>query len=176
MNAAFNMSVLIGVAMLAMTMGCDRKPAQLESAAPDLEQAAVETEAQATPEPLGPTAEGESYKISTIADERYTPGPGKFGVNLNARGKWHVNQDYPIELSLNGKLPQNGRALELKKKTYTKADVAEIGEDAVRYEVAFSTPKPGPYDVEAELSFAMCTPKTCVQETRKVAVALKVEQ
>jgi hypothetical protein len=94
---------------------------------------------------------------------------GNFVVALEPKGHWHINQDYPISIKV--KAPAG---LELPKAELGKPDAAEFGEKIAKFDVPFTPKAAGPATVECEVSFAMCTPETCVPDTRTLALALPV--
>jgi hypothetical protein len=90
-------------------------------------------------------------------------------VVLTALGGYHVNPDYPIRVDLEGPA-----TLRWAKPSLGKADAAEFGEHAARFEAGFTAEQPGTHEVKARLDFAVCTKETCVPDQRTVALKVKV--
>lgn len=145
-----------------------------------------EAPAAASPEPAAPTApaaapaapaaaatpsiEDKTFKLALVSEPEYTAGaPAKLKLVLEARGGYHVNQDYPIRVDL--KAPA---AVKLDKTSLGKADAAEFGEPAARFELPF-TAQSGSHQLTADVDFAVCTPETCMPDQRKLAIALNVK-
>ena len=93
-----------------------------------------------------------------------------FAVTLKPRGIYHVNQEYPVALSVH---PTAG--LSFPKAELAKSDLAEMGEKLARFDVPFTAEKAGTYHVEAHLRFAVCTPDNCVPDERTLALQLSVQ-
>lgn len=88
---------------------------------------------------------------------------------LQAKGGYHVNQDYPIRVDL--KAPAG---LKLAKSSLGKPDAAAFGEQSASFDVGFSADKGAQY-VSATVDFAVCTADTCVPDQRTVATAVNVQ-
>ena len=92
-----------------------------------------------------------------------------YGITLSAKEPWHVNQDYPIAIHLTAPA-----GVALAKSTLERADAAAFGEREARFDVPFTPSAPGEHEVQAHVSFAMCTDENCVMEDRTVALRLAV--
>jgi hypothetical protein len=125
----------------------------------------------AAPEaPPGPSVEDNTFKLSLVSEPEYTAGSAStLKLVLEARGNYHVNQDYPIKVDL--KAPAG---MTLPKPSLGKPDAAEFGEKIARFELPFSA-TPGAYELTADVDFAVCTPETCVPDQRKLAVKVAVK-
>lgn len=118
-----------------------------------------------------PSVEGDSFRLEATAGEGYTAGAlAQFGIAIEHKGEWHVNQDYPFSVTLHG--PEG---LSFPKDRLGKDDAAEFGDDGIRVEVPFTPSAAGEAPVSADVSFAMCNPQTCVMERHTVALNLAVE-
>jgi hypothetical protein len=95
---------------------------------------------------------------------------GSFALTLKPRGIYHINQEYPVALSVH---PTAG--LSFPKAEMTKKELAQMGEKLARFDVPFTAEKPGAYHVEAQLRFAVCTPDNCVPDERTLALELSVQ-
>jgi hypothetical protein len=83
---------------------------------------------------------------------------------------YHVNQDYPMNVTLDG-----GDALQLPKRELKKADAATFTEKLARFDVPFTPSKAGSHRVDAKVKFAVCTPENCMPDERTLALVLPVE-
>jgi hypothetical protein len=127
---------------------------------------------QADGQSAGPVAKGESFELRAAAAPQYDSGSlGQFEVTLTGRGKWHINQDFPVKVSVAAP-----GEVELTKRELKKSDAAEFAEEKARFEIPFTPQSKGEHRVEAEVSFAMCTPETCVPQKKKLAVKLPVSK
>jgi hypothetical protein len=127
---------------------------------------------EAPVEAAGPRIETDSFVLEVASTEpRYRVGKsGQLAIELEGRGKWHVNQDYPIRVNLSG-APGVG----LEQAELVKQDAKVFTEDEVRFETAVEPSQTGDHEVACEVSFAMCTDENCVLEKRTVAMQVKVE-
>lgn len=117
-----------------------------------------------------PVVEDTSFKLGLTSDAEYTAGtPATLKLLLEARGGYHVNQDYPIKVQLKA-----AGGVALPKPNLAKADAAEFGEHKVRFELPF-TAEAGAREVSADVDFAVCTAETCVPDQRTVTLSLNVK-
>jgi hypothetical protein len=140
-----------------------------------------EPEGTALPAPAAPAVEKKaeppkqsiddtSFHLALESQPTYTSGQaGTVQLVLEARGGYHVNEDYPLRVNL--KAPA---AVKLTKDALSKSDAAQIGQEQARFDLGFSA-EPGTHELLATVDFAVCTKETCVPDQRTVAVALKVQ-
>jgi hypothetical protein len=118
---------------------------------------------------------------SSIDDPGFTlrladAGPYKAGelsrvvLHLEPRGAFHINQEYPVEITLSGDADTS-----FPKTTLAKADAAEFGEKNARFDVPFSAKAAGDHKVLANVKFAVCTAENCVPDERNLSLALAVK-
>ena len=93
-----------------------------------------------------------------------------FSITLRPKGNYHVNQEYPISITLSGPT-----AVHLAKATLERGDAAEFGERLARFDVPFTPASAGTHRVVADVDFAVCTPETCMPDRRTVALAVVVQ-
>lgn len=159
------------VALAAALLGavaCNKSEPPAPSAAP----AAPLEQKPAEPKPVaaGPSVEDTSFKLALVGEPEYTAGtPGKLKLTLEARGGYHVNQDYPMKVQLKA-----AGGLTLPKSSLGKGDASEFGEKVVNFELPF-TAEPGSRDISADVDFAVCTAETCVPDQRTVVLSLNVK-
>jgi hypothetical protein len=120
--------------------------------------------------PLSDKAEDPTFELALVSTGPYAAGkPASFSVSLKPRGDYHVNEDYPFSVTL------EGQAMTLPKTELGKADAAEFTENGVRLDVPFTASETGECSVKANVKFAVCTPETCVPDERTLALALTVQ-
>lgn len=167
---------IFGLTLLALAMGGCKSNAP----APKGHDPSDHANHQPTPakptanpdEPAGPRIETGSFLLE-VASVRPKYSVGKTGevtIELEGRGEWHVNQDYPIRVEL-----QAGPEAGLQQKELVKEDAKEFNEDRVRFVAGLAPAKAGDHEVTCDVSFAMCTDENCVLENRTLAMQVKVE-
>lgn len=125
--------------------------------------AAIEAEA-------GPVAEDPTFELRATASGPYAAGEeGTFQIQLTPRGRYHVNQDFPMNIALDG---PDGVALPAE--DLGNAQAAEFTEETARFEVPFTPSAAGEHRVTAEVDFAVCTPEACMPDRRTLALVLPV--
>lgn len=125
-----------------------------------------------TDQPAGPRIETASFLLEVGSPEaKYGVGrAGEVEIEIEGRGEWHVNQDYPIRVDL-----EAGPGAGLQRRELVKGDAKEFNEDRVRFVAALQPTKAGSHEVKCDVSFAMCTEENCVLENRTVAMRVEVE-
>ena len=119
----------------------------------------------------GPTVTDVSFELRATASGPYASGEqGTFEVRLAPRGEYHVNEDYPMTVTVSG--PEG---LTLPSAPLGTDDAAEHGEALARFEVPFTAAGAGEHTVRCEVDFAVCTPEACVPDHRTLALALPVQ-
>jgi hypothetical protein len=146
-------------------LACSKAEPKPEPAAPAAPALAAEPKSAPTP-----SVEDNTFKLTLVSEPEYTAGaPARLQLLLEAKGGYHVNQDYPIRVDL--KAPA---AVKLQKPSLGKPDAAEFGEHKARFDLPFSADK-GSHQLMADVDFAVCTPETCVPDQRTLAVSLSVK-
>lgn len=161
----FVASALCVVGVMACT-GAEQPAAPSPSPSVPAAPAPAEKKAEAPKQSVDDT----SFHLALESQPTYTSGqPGTVKLVLEARGGYHVNEDYPLRVDL--KAPA---AVKLTKGSLSKGDAAQIGQEQARFDLGFSA-EPGTHELLATVDFAVCTKETCVPDQRTVAVALKVQ-
>jgi hypothetical protein len=130
----------------------------------------------ATPEPAAPAAAGPvvtdtGFELRATATGPYKAGQASsFGVALTASGGYHVNEEFPIRVTV--RAPEG---VTLPKGQLVRADAAEFGAERARFDVPFTPVAAGEKRVEVQVDFAVCTPENCMPDQRTLALALPVE-
>lgn len=170
---AFTVAVCVCLAVVAVA--CKSEPAP--EAAPPAEEAKPEPAAPAQPPPAaaakeaGPSVSEPSFDLTLATAGNYKAGElGRVVLTLTPKGIYHVNQDYPISISL--KAPAE---VSLPKASLEKSDAAEFGEKVAKFDVPLTPSKAGEHTLLADVDFAVCTEETCVPDQRKLALKLAVE-
>ena len=94
---------------------------------------------------------------------------GRVVLQIEPRGKFHINQEYPVEISLTGS-PETT----FPKATLSRPDAAEFDEKKARFEVPFTAKSAGDHKLACNVKFAVCTDENCVPDERDLSLALAV--
>lgn len=144
---------------MALCAGCESAatPAA-ETLAPAKGAEPSTAPAPAADEALTPSIEDTTFRLA-LADA------GEQGVvlTLEARGGYHINQEFPFNAAL------SSDSLELPKASLAKDDAREFGETQARFPVITEVPA-GEHEIVANVRFAVCTDETCVPDKRKLAL------
>jgi hypothetical protein len=177
--AATSVAMCIASAALAGASGCNgNKDAQ--AAEPSAEAAKAPAVDVAAPKPVAvqkPSAadapssvEESNFSLKLVSAGPYKAGElSRFVVNLEPRGVFHVNQEYPIEISL-----KSTDETSFPKATLERADAAQFDEKKARFDVPFTAKSAGDHKILANVKFAVCTDENCVPDERDLALAVAV--
>lgn len=122
------------------------------------------------PQPVGPTATGNTFSLVSSGAESYRAGEvGQFAIELTGREGWHVNMEYPTVVQL------EGEGLTFPSARLEREQAAQYAEERVRFDVPFTPAAAGERSVTARVQFAMCNPSNCVPEERTLTLALAVQ-
>jgi hypothetical protein len=153
--------------LVFLAAACTREEA---ATAPEPKPAPLATPHVKAPEPPKPTIEDTTFRLAFAApDAPAADQPGNAQLTLEARGGYHVNQDYPIRVDVKG-----APGLTLEKSSLGRNDAKEFSEEKASFAVPFKAPG-GSYDLTATIDFAVCTKETCVPDQRTVALAVQVK-
>lgn len=159
--------------------GCGGNKEAAAAAAPAAEApAAAKVEA---PKPVETAKVPPSAAPSSIEEAGFSlklaeAGPYKAGelsrfvLHLEPRGVFHINQEYPIEISLTG----DGET-SFPKASLARPDAAEFGEKKARFDMPFTAKAAGDHKLLANVKFAVCTAENCVPDERDLALAVAVK-
>ena len=170
--------VRVGVmgAVLVLGAACGSKPAE-SAAAPAAPPPAAPAPAP-SPVPAEPikgvapsSIEEASFALKLAEAGPYKAGElGRVVVHIEPRGEFHINQEYPVEISFSG-TPETS----FPKATFTKPDAAEFGDKKARFEVPFTAKSAGDHKLSCNVKFAVCTDENCVPDERDLSLALAVK-
>lgn len=111
-----------------------------------------------------------SFELRSDAPGPYAAGSeGHFTIRLTPRGNYHVNQDYPLSITLTGPA-----GVTFPHPTVTADQAQTMTEQLASFDVPFTAGAAGTQHVTALVDFAVCTPEACMPDTRTVAVDLAV--
>ena len=176
---------LLVAASLVLAAGCGSS-----------ESAATPTDTTGTPPPATPSAHGDTpptanppagdppaaapsgavvtdtgFELRATASGPYHAGQlGTFGIALTPNGEYHVNEEYPIRVTV--RAPSE---LTLPKTSLERGDAAEFSAQKARFDVPFTPTAAGERRVEVQVDFAICTPQNCMPDQRTLALVLPVE-
>lgn len=163
----------VGSMCVALAFGCGGKPTESATAATPPAPSPVPAEPIA---PVPPSAAPSSIEEASFALRLAEAGPYKAGelgrvvLQIEPRGKFHINQEYPVEIALSGTADTN-----FPKSTLLRPDASEFGEKKARFEVPFTAKTTGDHKLLANVKFAVCTDENCVPDERNLALALAVK-
>lgn len=163
----------LAMMMLAACAACERAPIppsgekSAESAQSDRSQDAPNEGALIN----APQAvEGESYRLVLHRIQPSAPqtddgaAAERFALTLEGRGRWKVNEDFPINLTLAA-----DPSIELSAKNLDKDGAVRFEEEGARFEF---DAQGGEGRVNASLRFAMCVPESCTFHNETLGIKL----
>ncbi len=107
--------------------------------------------------------------VSPVAD--YTVGKaGSVKVALTPKGKFHINQEYPMAIELT-----ENSSVTFAKNKLGREDAKVYQENQAEFDVALTPNAAGETQVLAKVSFAVCTPENCMPDERTLALTLAVK-
>ena len=149
-------------ALVAVLIGCGGNS---EPSTPD-----PEPQQPVAEQPAGPLVDDPSFELRASPRGPYHAGEqASFEIRLTPKGRYHVNQDFPTTVSLTAP-----SGVTLPHAELAATDAAEMGERLARFDVPF-TATAGEHRVTARVSFAVCTPESCMPDERTLAFSLPVE-
>lgn len=175
LSSSFTLSVLL---LVGFSLGCERKAPSPQAEPHDHgahlqdQEAAAEAAPAQVEGPAGPRIETGMYALSLAPGKSgFAVGkPGELQIQLEGRGDWHVNQDYPIRVKI-----AVGEGVSVDKAELVRSDAKRFDEGQVEFLAQVQPSVAGEHEVECEVSFAMCTEENCIREKRTVAMVLKAE-
>lgn len=115
--------------------------------------------------PAGPnyeiatTPQTEPFKIATL---------GRVEVRLTGRNGYHVNEEYPIELTL-----QPTEGVKLAKTRLERGDATQFAQAGAVLPIALTPEAAGRKALHGTLNFSVCNPQNCLLERQDVAVEIE---
>ena len=121
--------------------------------------------------PPGPLVDDPTFELRATAAGPYAPGQeGRFEIRLTPKGRYHVNQEFPMGITLTGP-----SGVSLPPGELGREAAAQFGEQIARFDVPFTASAAGQHQVQARVSFAVCTPESCMPDERTLAFVLPVQ-
>ena len=115
---------------------------------------------------------GNEYKLDVKA-----PASAKKGekavtkLHIEGTSDFHVNQEYPVKISITAPA-----GVTLAKATLKKEDAAKFAEGGADFDIAFTADSTGKKDFTGEAKFAVCKGKeACKPVTEKLAFSVDVK-
>lgn len=115
------------------------------------------------------------YEVSTEGSSRHVkPGEtGKLVIAIQTRPGAHISEEAPLKIELSGSNVTPGKT------TLSRADsVAQkpAGQQFVdpRFEVPFTTREAGKGQLDARMTFFVCTDKICARQQKNVSVPVEI--
>lgn len=162
----------VGLAAVACSGGAEDPP----STDPPSSSAAPASDVPPPSAPPSTAAEARavwdepSFELRGDAPGPYTAGTeGHFTIRLTPRGNYHVNQDYPLSITLTAP-----SGVTLPHATLAATDAETMSEPLAVFDVPFTASAAGTQHLTALVDFAVCTPEACMPDTRTVAIDLAV--
>jgi hypothetical protein len=127
-------------------------------------------------EPVPPSAAPSSIEEAGFSLKLAEAGPykagelGRFVLHLEPHGKFHINQEYPIEIALS-----SDADTQFPKASLAKKDASEFDEKKASFDVPFTPKAAGDHKLIANVKFAVCTPENCVPDERNLSLAVAVK-
>jgi hypothetical protein len=180
-----NQSGLIVVTLAIMACACggnkDSAPAPETVEAVHEPAAAAPAAKVDAPSAVGVAAVPKNAAPSSIEEAGFSlklaeAGPYKAGelarvvLQIEPRGVFHINQEYPVEITLTGDMQTN-----FPKANLARGDAAQFDEKKARFEVPFTPAAAGDHKLMANVKFAVCTAENCVPDERDLALAVAVK-
>jgi hypothetical protein len=167
-------ATLLSVVGLACLLACGKKEApavEPAPAAPVAPAAAAAPAPGADPSVAAPSSiEEPTFALRMAGAGPYKAGElGRFVLQIEPRGEFHINMEYPVEIAVTG---SDGTTFP--KANLMKPDAAEFGEKKARFEVPFTASAAGDHKVNCNVKFAVCTDENCVPDERNLTLALAV--
>ena len=122
-------------------------------------------------EPTGPVADDPRFELKVSANAPYHVDTlGSFAVTVRTKNGWHVNQDYPVRVTVSG-----SPDIRLTKSDLERGDAAEFDEEHAHFEVPVTPTRSGEHRCTATVDFAVCTDEACIPVQRTVTTSLAVD-
>lgn len=113
---------------------------------------------------------GANYAIATTPQTApfKVGSEGRVEVRLTGRNGYHVNQEYPIALTL-----QTAEGVKLAKTKLVRADASAFEEAQAVLPIALTPENAGRKALRGTLDFSVCNPQNCLLERQDVAVEIE---
>jgi hypothetical protein len=113
------------------------------------------------------TVEREAFSIQFEDAQAKAGTSAEVTITVNAKGSFHLNQEYPHKLTLED-VPAG---LRVAKTDFKKAD-ASLEERSLAFKLAATPEKPGRYTVSATLKTSVCDDKQCILKSERIAIRI----
>jgi hypothetical protein len=167
--------LLLSLALCACRSDAESAPPAADPGVAPLAPAPAEVKsAPAEAAPASDRVDDPTFELAAASAGPYaTDKLASFAISLKPRGEYHINQDFPISVSV--QLSAGSAGIDFPKAKLDKPQAAEFDEQLARFDVPFTPRAAGMHKVEAQVKLAVCTPENCVPVERTLAVVLPVE-
>lgn len=159
-------ALALGVGAVALACGSSSESTSTESPSespPPPPTSAAPAEARAV-------WQEEGFELRSDAPGPYTAGSeGHFAIRLTPRGEYHVNEQYPISVTLTGP-----SGVTFPSTTLAAEQAQTLTQQMAAFDVPFTAGAAGAQHVTALVDFAVCTAEACMPDSRTVAIDLTV--
>jgi len=126
--------------------------------------------AQQAPSAAGPKVSGEGYTLeaSVVKPPLRVGTEGYVEVALRTSGIWHVNKEYPTEISF-----AEHPSLSLMRKTFDLEQAVEQSETLLRFSVPVTPTATGQHQLKIHCTFAVCTDDNCLPDERDLLLTVQ---
>lgn len=94
--------------------------------------------------------------------------PAEFVIVLSAKAPFHVNKEYPHRFKVT-----TARGLTTTSNVIQR-DPSKVSPERLELDVPAKLGQDGPFGIEGEMSFSLCTDEKCLMEKRQLAAPLTV--
>lgn len=148
---------------------CDKPKEGSSSLTKKVAEPAHAKQEAAKPQPAGPLVETEGFRLEAKETASWQSGrEGSVKVSLTAKGIYHVNQEFPIEVVVE---PATG--VEIKKDRLTRQDAEKFDKTAAVFSLPITPATAGSHELKMKVSFAVCTDQNCVPDERVLALNIR---
>jgi hypothetical protein len=128
------------------------------------------TAAPAAPPKLATTkVEEPTFALVLSAPEEVVVGAKvRAELSIEGRGEYHVNHEYPIEITL--RAPPE---VALASSALGSAHAKQLVPERARFELELTCRAPGSHRIDAHVDFALCTEQACTPEARDIALTVR---
>jgi hypothetical protein len=111
------------------------------------------------------SVEHEAYSVESKPTKAKVGKAAQLVVAVKAKGTFHLNQEYPHKLTLDG-VPEGVRV----EKTDLKRGDAELDEHSLTFKLEATPEKAGRHVIKATLKTSVCDEKQCILKSEKLSL------
>lgn len=118
----------------------------------------------------GHVIEEEGFKLVASAPSVSLNTASAIALHLDAKGKHHVNLEFPTTIEASGP-----GALGWQKTSFEAKDAKQMTEAKAWFELPLTPTAQGQHEAVLKVSFAVCTPESCMPEERTLRLPITVK-